>query len=360
MNRLARVLVLSLLALGMAQAAPAPAPSGPQGLDELLRQIREGSAQNAKINAEREQRFLKNRNDQQAQLAAAEARAAGIRGRYEANQKAIADFKQQLTAQSGDLGQVYAAVRETAGQFRAAAADSFVTAQFPERLKQLDALADPNRLPSGKQLDDFWYLLQQEMTENGKVSRFTASVTGADGQTKTMPVVRIGTFAAVADGNYLIAQPGGDLLVPERETQPAGPARALENAKAGEWSDIAIDPTRGNLLRLAALRPTIIERIQQGGAVGYVIILLGLVGIALADACRASLRAWMCLTATTRWVACCPVCGTMAFRTIPKCWRHACPKLCCASCPGSSASSPFCAWSSPQVRCSGWSAPSPA
>ena len=205
-----------------------------------------------------------------------------MRSRYEANQKAIADLKQQLTAQSGDLGQVYAAVRETAGQFRAAAADSFVTAQFPDRLAQLDQLADPNRLPSAKQLETFWFLLQQEMTENGKVARFTANVTAADGQTQAKPVIRVGSFTAVADGDYLVAQPGGGLLVPEREPQPSGPARALAKAAPGEWSEIAIDATRGNLLRLASLRPDVLERIEQGGAVGYVIIVLGLVGLALA------------------------------------------------------------------------------
>lgn len=289
MKPLLKIAALLLAGISLAQAAPAPAASGPQGLDELLRQIRDSSAQNAKINADREQRFLKNRNEQQAQLAqaeaelrAAEAKAAAVRGRYEANQKAIADLKQQLTAQSGDLGQVYAAVRETAGQFRAAAADSFVTAQFPDRLAQLDQLADPNRLPSAKQLETFWFLLQQEMTENGKVARFNASVTAADGQTQAKPVIRVGTFTAVADGDYLVAQPGGGLLVPEREPEPAGPARALAKAAPGEWSPIAIDATRGNLLRLASLRPDIAERIEQGGAVGYVIIVLGLVGIALA------------------------------------------------------------------------------
>lgn len=290
MTRALAVFALALVAAAAAQAAPAAAPA-PQGLDELLRQIREGSAQNAKINAEREQRFLKDRNEQQAQLAqaeaelrAAEARAAGVRSRYEANQKAIADLKQQLGAQSGELGQVYAAVRETAGQFRAAAADSFVSAQYPARLKQLDALADPNRLPSAAQLDEFWGLLMQEMVENGKVARFMAEVTAADGQTAQQPVVRVGTFSAVAGGNYLVAQPGGGLLVPERETQASGPASALAKAGpgAGDWLPVAIDPTRGNLLRLAALRPTIGERIEQGGLVGYVIIVLGCVGVALA------------------------------------------------------------------------------
>lgn len=259
------------------------------GIDELLKSIRESSAQSAKINADREARFLRNKAEQQAELARAEAdlrvaegRAAAIRGRYEASQKAITDYKAQLAAQSGDLGQVYAAVREAATQFRAAAADSYITSQFPERLKALDQLADPARLPSNQQLEDFWFLLQQELSENGKVVRFQAQVAAADGLTTTQTVTRIGAFGALAGGEYLVAQPGGALITPQRSTQPSGPAKAFEAAPSGEWLPVAIDPTRGNLFRLAALRPDIIERIHQGGEVGYVIIVLGFVGVGLA------------------------------------------------------------------------------
>lgn len=280
-----RALLVALLfgSFGVAHAQQ------PAGIDDLLKSIRESSAQNAKINQEREARFLRNKADQQAQLAqaegelrAAEAKAAAVRGRYEGAQKAIVDYKAQLSAQSGDLGQVYAAVRESATQFRAAAADSYVTAQFPERLKVLDQLADPNRLPSNQQLEDFWFLLMQELSENGKVVRFPAEVTAADGLTTRQTVTRIGAFGAIHDGQYLVAQPGGGLVTPQRSEQTSGPARALEEAEAGEWLPVAIDPTRGNLLRLAALRPDVLERIHQGGAVGYVIIVLGLVGVGLA------------------------------------------------------------------------------
>ncbi len=274
------------LLLGVSGTASAQQATG---IDELLKSIRESSAQSAKINADREARFLRNKADQQAELAraeadlrAAEGRAAAVRGRYEASQKAITDYKAQLAAQSGDLGQVYAAVREAATQFRAAAADSYITAQFPERLKVLDQLADPARLPSNQQLEDFWFLLQQELSENGKVVRFQAPVSAADGTTTKRTVTRIGAFGAVAGGEYLVAQPGGGLITPQRSTQPSGPAEDFEAAAAGEWLPVAIDPTRGNLFRLAALRPDIIERIHQGGEVGYVIIVLGFVGVGLA------------------------------------------------------------------------------
>jgi len=268
-------------------AAHAAAPAT-QDLDALLRQIRDSAQQDAHINQEREQRFLKNRDSQQSQLAqaeagqrAAQAKADSIRARYESNQKAITDLRSQLQSRVGDLGQVYAAVREAASQFRNEVAESYVSAQFPERLKLLDALADPNTLPSPHQLESFWYALQQEMTENGKVAAFDADVIDIDGQSRRMRVIRAGPFIAFADGRYLLAQAGGHLQVAERQTFDTGLAKDFAVAESG-WAPLPVDPMRGNLLRLAAQRPTLGERIGQGGVVGYTIIAVGVIGTALA------------------------------------------------------------------------------
>ena len=258
------------------------------GTDELLKQIRDSAQQNARIDQERIQKFIRNRADQQAQLAqaegeqkAAQGKADAIRARYDANQKAIADLKNQLQAQAGDLGQAYAAVREAATQFRNAVAESYVSAQFPERLKLLETLADANNLPSPKQLEDFWFTLQQEITENGKVARFDAEVIGADGQPSRMQVTRVGPFVAFAGGHYLVVQQGARLQVAERQTFDTGMAKSFESAGNG-WAPVPVDPAHGALLKLAAQRPTLYERIGQGGIVGYVIIVVGVVGAALA------------------------------------------------------------------------------
>ena len=265
--------------LPAAEAAP---------LDDLLRQIHDAAQSDAHIDQAREQRFLADRNQQQAELAQAEAgeraaqgKADAVRGRYETAQKAIADLKTQIQAQSGDLGQVYAAVRDAASQFKGDVGDSFLSAQFPERLQLLDKLADPANLPGMSDLENFWYALQQEMTENGKVARFNAEVIGADGQTRQRSVVRVGPFAAVSDGDYLISLPGGHLQVPERRTLKPSVASEFAATRGG-WAPLAIDPTHGGLLKLAAQRPSLVERISQGGIVGYTIIVVGVTGAALA------------------------------------------------------------------------------
>ena len=45
--------------------------------------------------------------------------------------------------------------------------------------------------------------MQREMTESGKVARFTTDVVEAGGNKVNKEVVRVGSFALIADGKYL-------------------------------------------------------------------------------------------------------------------------------------------------------------
>ncbi|MDZ7826605.1 MAG: MotA/TolQ/ExbB proton channel family protein [Gammaproteobacteria bacterium] len=56
----------------------------------------------------------------------------------------------------------------------------------------------------------------------------------------------------------------------------------LTAAAPNEIVPFAVDPTRGSLLSLMIQGKTIEERIQDGGAVGYVIITLGAIGVLIA------------------------------------------------------------------------------
>jgi biopolymer transport protein ExbB len=58
-------------------------------------------------------------------------------------------------------------------------------------------------------------------------------------------------------------------------------AKRLENTKSGVVP-VAIDPTRGALLALLGQKsPDLLARLQEGGVVGYVIIGLGVIGLAI-------------------------------------------------------------------------------
>ena len=276
------------LAIAMSMVRPAYADSA---LDQLLQQVQQTTTASTQQDKEREQRFLANRNEQaaltqkaEAELAAAKAAADAAKSRYDTSAKSIAELKKQLDAKAGDYTQVFAAARQAAGDFQAQAMHTMVTAQHPQRLAFLDKMAHGADVPSIADLNQLWFTLQQEMTDTASSARFTAQLVEDDGSAKPTTVVRVGAFSIFADGRYLALTPDGLGLRPLAR-QPGGDARSIARTFAAAKSGYAgalIDPTRGQLLAREAERPTIFERIHQGGIVGYVIIAVGLAGFVLA------------------------------------------------------------------------------
>lgn len=277
------LIAMSLLLFATSlQAAPS--------LDALLREVQQAQASSAQINREREQRFLANKQAQKqmlqqarAQLAPVEDRSKELRARYDALQADIRALKKELEDKAGDLTQMVAVVREVAGNLQAVAADSIITGQYPQRLGKLAALAASGRVPGAEELKALWFLLQQEMTATAKVITFSAPVVADDGSTSRQPVTRVGPFVAVSDGMYLHYLPG--IGFKELPRQPGGDAQEMAQALAvadGGLVPMAIDPTLGKFLSLLAEKPTLSERIQQGGYIGYLTILLGVIGLLIA------------------------------------------------------------------------------
>jgi biopolymer transport protein ExbB len=274
-------LKMTLLVLSL---VPAPALAG--SLDDLLKQVREGAAANARLNAEREQRFLQNRNEQaallqqaEAELNAAQRRADGAKQRFEAGQKLLADLKGRISAKTGEDAQVYAAARQSAADFRAATVNSFITAQIPDRIAFLDKLAQSDGVLGTQQLEQLWFTLQQDMTESSRSVKFPAEILNEDGAAEKVEVVRVGAFSAFAGDRYLSVQSDGKLLALPRQPSRKFRSQADDFADAKSGAEpILIDPTHGTLLAQEAERPDLMERLDQGGMVGYVILLIGVVG----------------------------------------------------------------------------------
>lgn len=279
------VLLFSWPCLSLAQDNEAAA-----SLDELLKEVQRAQVETSKINKAREETFLK-RKDQQAALlskaqsakAVQEKRSRQLKATFEANKKTMADLRKQIDEKAGDLKQLQSIVKQAAGDFRVVARDSMISAQLPERQGFLDEMAESDRLPSADKLEKLWYLIQQEMTESGKVRQFKAPVIQPDGKTTESQVTRVGNFTVVSNGQYLNYTPDNGLEVVPRQPEitAAQQAQALEKARSG-LHPVLIDPTRGSLFLLLTQKPELIDRIKQGGTVGYIIIGLGILGLSVA------------------------------------------------------------------------------
>jgi len=133
-------------------------------------------------------------------------------------------------------------------------------------------------------LERFWFELQREMTESGHIARFKSKVVTPDGKPLETTVVRVGPFNASVQAQYLQYLPAQKQLaiMPRQPTSEfRSAAKRLEEGAEGYVSSV-VDPTRGVLLSIYAQRPNVFERIQRGESIGYVIILVGIVGALLA------------------------------------------------------------------------------
>ena len=179
--------------------------------------------------------------------------------------------------------ELFTVVRQTAGDVVPLIESSLVSAELGPRNALPRRLAEPGAIPAAHDLREFWMILLDEMNQSGRVSRFEAPVISADGEESSRRVTRIGTFSAVADGSYLRYLPEtGRLLALGR--QPAGvdasDVLAFEEAQ-DPLQRVAIDPSRGSILSLVVQTPDVRERIEQGGAIGYIILVIGALGLLL-------------------------------------------------------------------------------
>jgi len=97
-------------------------------------------------------------------------------------------------------------------------------------------------------------------------------------------VLRLGGFSFIADGRYLVYAPEVDRLV-ELPRQPSSGlldlARDFPKAEPESLASVAIDPSSGQTLQLVVQVPNLRERIDQGGMVGYSILMLAALAFAL-------------------------------------------------------------------------------
>jgi biopolymer transport protein ExbB len=281
-----RLLIL-MLTLCWPLLAPAEHPTH---LDRLLRQVQEAQQRDAAVRKQREQTFLAEHADQKRLLEELRARVDQERQRglelkesFHNNETELATLESELEQRTGDLGEVFGTVRQSAKDLGGFMHDSLVSAQYPQREAWFDILGKSKKLPDITELERLWLLIQQEIVESGRVVRFPAQVTDTDGVTSSQPVVRVGLFNAVQGDRYLKYQPQTSrLLVLARQPSAAdrATAAALSSAAQGE-TEMALDPTRGVLLGLLVETPSPLERLRQGGIVGYVILALGAFGLLL-------------------------------------------------------------------------------
>ena len=279
--------------LGLALTVPLQAQEA-LTLDELLDLVEQGAVRDNQEMRAREEQFRQARGEQQrlldqakAERTAQERRSQRLENAYGENERRIAALKQTRDERLGVLKELFGVTQQVAGDARTRFDASLTNVQYPDRsaflTRLVEKLGSGIELPSIEEMERLWWELQREMTESAKIVRFNTEVISLAGEREATEVVRIGLFNIVSDGKYLTyREETGNVTELGRQPEQGrftGSTAKMLDADSGDVVRFGLDPTLGGVLNSLVGRPNLVERIQQGALVGYLIIALGIIGL---------------------------------------------------------------------------------
>jgi len=289
-----KIFLISLLIFSSYTFAQEADVDAPTNLDKLLELVKEGKSKEQSENTKREAEF-KAARDQQDQILKAEQRelarqeriADQLEEEFRKNQEKLRIAEEAYLKQLGSLNELFGHMQSITTDSRVTFESSLTAAEFgKDREKFLGDLTqkmgESTELPTIEEIERVWYEIMREMKATGEVSRFTATVINVDGTQTECDVVRVGVYNAVCGNSYLEYVPTkGQYQFLAR--QPAGrytsSAGRVSSADASSgYVSFSVDPSGpsgGALLANLVQNPSLLERINQGGIIGYIILAIG-------------------------------------------------------------------------------------
>lgn len=173
-------------------------------------------------------------------------------------------------------------IRESSASLKPFYENQWLAGGRSEQRLLVKTLAETSHIPQVEELARLFSSLQAQLDAMGRVESARMPVYFPDGHREDRAVLDIGGFSLISNGRYLLYQPETDKLV-ELARQPSSDLLRLADdfsrAETGSIHPVAIDPGGGSTLQLVVQVPYPLERIRQGGPVGYLI--LALAGFAL-------------------------------------------------------------------------------
>lgn len=261
-------------------------------LEVLLQKIQDEKSNESELWKLRESEFETTKDKQKALVNKASAELKALQNEslrlgtaFDSNEKELQVLEEKKNQVMGAFGELYGTLRQSAGDFNTLILNSATSAENYKRFKDIQKLAQTKRLPEYAELENFWFLLQQEMTLQSQTPNFKAKVMNEKGIKEDKTVTRVGAFNTFTGNKFLSFDTKSKTL----QVYPRQPSRSFTKnlddfaaASTGTLSVVSIDPSKGALLETLIQAPTVMERFHQGGLVGYVIFVLLIVGFALA------------------------------------------------------------------------------
>jgi len=199
------------------------------------------------------------------------------------NEEQLSRLEEKLRLETGSLGEVFGVVRQNAKELQSELSHSVTGAGAQSHTQQVDEIVAAMKLPSLPQLTGLWAALTEQITASREIEQTTVTFVDGEGKLHQADAVRLGAFALVGEQGYLNWNGTKQDAVAYIKQPENGPTlESLSGLFNGQPESLVVDPSRGVMLEQLALTPSMMDRLQAGGAVGKVILGLLAVGLLIA------------------------------------------------------------------------------
>nr|WP_317992182.1 MotA/TolQ/ExbB proton channel family protein [Vibrio cholerae] len=258
--------------------------------NSLVQQATQEKAQQQQHNQQREAGFVQ--TAQELQAAKAELLAERNRLQKEAdqlssqfsdNENTLARLEETLRLETGSLGEMFGVVRQNAKELQSEL-DQSVTGVEPRAHQQsIDDVVAAKTLPSMAQLRGLWQAMSEEIRASGQVQTTEIQWLNGQGETQTVPALRLGSLGLISEQGYVKWDNARQQALSYQQLPSNFPTFShIRTLIDGDVVTMKVDPSRGVLLEQLALTPTLSQRLQAGGVIGNVILVLLGVGLIIA------------------------------------------------------------------------------
>ncbi|EGR1859471.1 MotA/TolQ/ExbB proton channel family protein [Vibrio cholerae] len=276
--------------LALALSLPFAFASVANASNSLVQQATQEKAQQQQHNQQREAGFVQ--TAQELQAAKAELLAERNRLQKEAdqlssqfsdNENTLARLEETLRLETGSLGEMFGVVRQNAKELQSEL-DQSVTGVEPRAHQQsIDDVVAAKTLPSMAQLRGLWQAMSEEIHASGQVQTTEIQWLNGQGETQTVPALRLGSLGLISEQGYVKWDNARQQALSYQQLPSDFPTFShIRTLVHGDVVTMKVDPSRGVLLEQLALTPTLSQRLQAGGVIGNVILVLLGVGLIIA------------------------------------------------------------------------------
>ena len=283
-------MTLKKTTLALALSLPFAFASVANASNSLVQQATQEKAQQQQHNQQREAGFVQ--TAQELQAAKAELLAERNRLQKEAdqlssqfsdNENTFARLEETLRLETGSLGEMFGVVRQNAKELQSELDQSVTGVESRAHQQSIDDVVAAKTLPSMAQLRGLWQAMSEEIRASGQVQTTEIQWLNGQGETQTVPALRLGSLGLISEQGYVKWDNARQQALSYQQLPSDFPTFShIRTLVDGDVVTMKVDPSRGVLLEQLALTPTLSQRLQAGGVIGNVILVLLGVGLIIA------------------------------------------------------------------------------